>query len=185
MNHTTARVRDRKGLDGLFRPSDAARMHGRRRATLTVLLVCFAAACGGSAGGGNAGGGNPGGPVAIAGLTAADVKLNLENRGFTCTGPGGGASVNYACTSSGYQVFFSGPGVTSIASVNAVALGDDSAAREFLGYVATLPYDGADPTKARSWVDANVGTNATTTIGNAKFTLGGPSGGRTLDITGG
>jgi hypothetical protein len=149
---------------------------------LPVIVFTFVVfGCGGS--GGTTGGGG-GGPKTIPGFTAGDIKVNLENRGFTCTGPGGGATVNYFCSAGDYSVSMSGPGVTNIDLVSAVALVDDSAAADFLGYIASLPYDDANPSAARDWVTSNMGSTGTATFGSARFTLGGPAGGRTLDIAG-
>jgi hypothetical protein len=143
-----------------------------------LVLACSTSSSG-------TGGGSEEGPGAIPGLTAADIKLNFENRGFSCEGPGSAPSgVNYNCSSGDFQIFFFGAGVMSIEGVSAVALTDDSDAKDFLGFVATLPYEGSNPSAARAWVEANVGTSASTTFGAAKFTLGGPAGGRTLDIFG-
>jgi hypothetical protein len=40
-------------------------------------------------------------------------------------------------------------------------------ADEFLGYIATLPYDGAKPNEAKAWVQGKASGSAT--FGGAKF----------------
>ena len=52
----------------------------------------------------------------------------------------------------------------------------DAAAASFLGFVATLPYQGADPVAARQWVEANAASTTTqiprATFGGAAFSTG-------------
>lgn len=132
-------------------------------------------------------GSTPSSPGSIPGLTAADIKLNLQDRDFTCDGPRSdatGGGISYSCTSPGYRVYIHGSGVTNIDSVTAFALGDDATAASFLGYLASVPYRGADQARARVWVESNVSTGGSLVIGGVTFRLGGPDGGRTLDITG-
>ncbi len=136
---------------------------------------------------------------AIPGLNAADIKLNLQSRGFKCTGPTAGKSmVTWDCTSSQaqglveFQVSFMGADPAQIRMVDAMAFQfsqqpSDQAIVPFLGYVATLPYDGADPPRARRWVEesigkADAGKVLETTIGGARFRLYGPIRGRILEI---
>ena len=73
---------------------------------------------------------------------------------------------------------------TQIEYVTATALGYGNAgAATFLGFVATLPYDGARPNEARQWVEERVTRGGgETTIGAAVFRLSGPQDARTLDI---
>ena len=42
----------------------------------------------------------------------------------------------------------------------------------YLRYCSSINYDEGDPDTAMLWVEENIGTEATTTIGDAKFTLG-------------
>lgn len=46
-------------------------------------------------------------------------------------------------------------------------------AKAFLGHLAAVPYDGADPARAREWLETNLMDKATTTIGGVKFELTG------------
>lgn len=51
---------------------------------------------------------------------------------------------------------------------------DAETAAKFLGFIATMPYDGAEPANARLWVASNIHkTNAETVIGNVWFELSG------------
>ena len=132
----------------------------------------------------------------IPGLTAADVKLNIEERGFTCEGPTLFLDgVDYVCEDASdpmvdYRVEITGMSPTDIRSVDATILwyGDkaelDARADEFLGYIATLPYGGATPEKARAWVKAHA--TGTATFGGAKYELSTAGTGlaRVLTITG-
>ncbi len=76
----------------------------------------------------------------------------------------------------------------SIKLVTATSLGlsgGDDEARVLLGFVASVPYDGAEPDAARAWVEENVGKNTETMFGGAKFRLIAVEGGsaRILEIT--
>lgn len=125
---------------------------------------------------------------AIPGLTNADIKLNLQDRGFDCSGPElTGDTATWSCTrTSGLAdltVRYWGPSPTVVEGVDAQSIfADDQLAAEFLGFIATLPYDGADPVAARDWVQARIGQAKSTTIGGARFTLGGPENARYLTI---
>ncbi|MGD9932882.1 MAG: hypothetical protein AB7T37_04115 [Dehalococcoidia bacterium] len=131
-------------------------------------------------------------PTSIPGLTAADITKNLEPRGFKCSGPDRGQTMElWSCTSTSTStiitVSFMGASATRIRSVSATVIvtapgQPDSPAADFLGYLATLPYDRADPAKARAWVEANISAGGELVIGDARFTLSGPKGGRSLDI---
>ncbi len=50
----------------------------------------------------------------------------------------------------------------------------DQIARSFLGFVATVPYQDADPNAARQWVEAHVASSESskTTFGGAEFSGG-------------
>ena len=68
-----------------------------------------------------------------------------------------------------------------VESVQATALVDLSqkriiAAQQFFIFVSSLPYDNANPQKAGQWIVDNYDNDkATTTIGDAKFTIYAPS----------
>jgi hypothetical protein len=58
----------------------------------------------------------------------------------------------------------------------------DEAAADFLGFVATLLYEGAEPARARQWVVENVSSGGKLTIGNANFELSSEERARVLRI---
>lgn len=124
----------------------------------------------------------------IPGLTAADIKLNFKDLGFACKGPDifdadDEYNVSWSCeektTGHWYYVDWFGRNATNIGAVSATAqdyLSKTPTAemREFLGYVASLPYDGADPADAKSWVEklaaqSNDGSLGQKTIGGVEF----------------
>jgi hypothetical protein len=132
----------------------------------------------------------------IPGLAAADMTLNLKDRGYTCPGMKigvtGGAS--WDCTlrqgATEYYASASGRSPTAIeyASMEVTQFGanpSDGTAASALGYFATLPYRGSEPQRAREWVEQNISRGGEIKIGNAWFILSGPPRARTLSIQGG
>lgn len=134
----------------------------------------------------------------IPGLTATDIKLNLEKHGFEFTGPRPMTSsdgyfdegkatdlatgVDYSVTINALSpsqvraVTFRADGTLAAGSVSRSKI--LSVAKEYLGYCATVPYDGANPQQARKWVESNItkvkqGKPVETVIGNAKLVLAG------------
>lgn len=115
----------------------------------------------------------------IPGLTAADVKLNLTDRGFECGEPlVGDEYISYQCNqktaSYEYIVEFDGISPTKIISVQASALnyGNESlevVAKDFLGYLATLPYEGSTPEDAKLWVQEMIGQSETNEFGGVQM----------------
>lgn len=129
----------------------------------------------------------------IPGLTAADVKLNVENRGLTCTGPNPLENgITYTCSATStdgntqWQVELFGSDPTTIRSVIATVMwlgtgSADPAMDDFLGYIATLPYDGSTPEDARAWARANdAGERA---FGAVKYSLTTAATGRARILT--
>lgn len=143
----------------------------------------------------------------IPGLTSGDIKVNLERTwGFKFTGPqirktlaidhgeaiDPDTGVELIC-----DIYESSPmaiqWVEFMVDGSAVAGSLDSAlfnavAEGYLGYAATVPYDGADQEKARAWVKANIkaadkqGKVLTTVIGPVKFELYGTQWFRVLEV---
>ena len=120
--------------------------------------------------------------LVIRGLARVDVTGNLDKRDFDCSGPHHLVGVeSWTCDSKGaglsllYHVDVQGVSTTRISYVIAAVTHIDAAdatAAAFLGFVATIPYDDADPAAARAWVRENIGNNgATLTIGSARFRL--------------
>ena len=126
----------------------------------------------------------------ITGMTTIDIEGNAKARGLSCgapkTGSGttqlqtveclgalGGAviAVTYASESTTRVRLLTAsitPATASLASSRAFI----DAAATYLGFWATMPYTGADPVAAQTWVKANVAKpGATTTIGPAFFEI--------------
>jgi len=136
----------------------------------------------------------PSAPTQIAGLAAADVTINLKDKGFKCTGPTINKFATWECDfmpDSGafeYHVEVMGRTPTNIFSVdctvlNFSTLSTEEIAGEFLGYMATLPYKDSDPTTARQWVDDHLVDGGKMTIGTAQFYLYGSGANRILEMT--
>lgn len=133
----------------------------------------------------------------IPGLTAAGITVHMEGQGLTCSGPEPFLDgVSYECSGTSQDgsielhVRFIGDDPSAIRSLEATTLGSGGEASEeavgqFLGYVATLPYEGAQPEVARSWVEAAVGGSMA--FGQARYHVGSADAGAapSLTITGG
>ena len=119
----------------------------------------------------------------LPGLAAVDIHGNLTNKGFeltkdfsdpnqpiwTCTEETG----DYRATAIAY-----GDGSPTKITLVRASFDDFSKRREnrqeakdFLSFIATLPYDGSEPVKAREWVRSNSGRNKSTVIGGVTFEL--------------
>lgn len=122
-----------------------------------------------------------GGSKSFKGIYAVDVYGNLESKGFSVEklrDSGLGLSAWYCSMTQGntvYKVDASGESETKVSNVRATITGDrnsiDSMAAQFLGYVASLPYEGSSPNRARAWVESNIGRSASTEIGGVRFEL--------------
>jgi hypothetical protein len=130
----------------------------------------------------------------IPGLTPQDVYLNLEDRGFECSEPelmGPENEVRWTCekqvakgeylaeihSSDANSVRLLQAEVTSFEPARADAL-----AQDFLGYMATVPYEGAQPEEAKAWVERNVGSKVSAEFGGVSYTLDGKEGRRFLKL---
>jgi hypothetical protein len=115
----------------------------------------------------------------IPGIAPVDVYLSLEKDGFETTkdfqnccswfSVKGGVPVRYLVET------YAGD-ANSVQRVNAVVTvvkgkNVKEIAKPLFGYLATLPYDGADQTAARDWVLKNIGRNAKTKIGVVTFEM--------------
>ena len=140
-------------------------------------------------------------PAGLPGLAQADVKLNMEDRGFTCSDLDSDEQdgVTYYfrdCTNEIGEVdLYVGTISRTITGVDAIEAsiafldgqGDDQLAASFLGFVATMPYDGSQPTQARAWVESNItevdtGKPEETEISGVKMMLVGPPTARILQM---
>lgn len=105
----------------------------------------------------------------IPGLTSADIKVNLENKGFECTGPERGEDglVDWKCSSkdSLYErwVEYVGYSPMKIIYVSATAMSFEKefsdANRQFLSYIASLPFEGNNQEISKKWVLNSVENN--------------------------
>jgi hypothetical protein len=125
--------------------------------------------------------------ASIAGLTAADVTARLEPHGFRCRAAersdAGGYWTCRASASDGlthYEVEVVGESATQIRAVSATifqprSVPSEQRAVEFLVVVGTLAYQGAEPARARRWIEDHVATGGVLTVGAADLSLlGGP-----------
>jgi hypothetical protein len=130
----------------------------------------------------------------IPGLTPQDVYLNLENRGFKCSEPelmGPDNEVRWTCEKQDvqgeYLVEINSSDANSVRLVEARVISHDPAradalAKDFLGYVARVSYEGAQPEEAKAWVEQNVGSKVSAEFGGVSYTLGGKAGSRFLKL---
>src|SRR5215213_589792 len=122
-------------------------------------------------------------PKNIPGLTPQDVYLSLENRGFTCSEPevmGHENDVRWTCerqeAKGRYLVEINSKDANSVRLLKAWVIADDPAradalAQDFLGYIARVPYEGAQPEEAKAWVEHSVGSKASAKFGGVSYTL--------------
>jgi len=132
-------------------------------------------------------------------LQPADVKVNLEQRKFTCGGVEQRKTLySWTCkleTASDqfvvqvYARTLLTVDYINVATVKLVAAPDDSlTAQSLLGFMATMPFDGAQPAAARAWVEATLptikqnGDVRTATFGGAPYQLFGGPAARTLQM---
>lgn len=123
---------------------------------------------------------------AIPGLSPVDVYLSLEQKGFAVNRSGGGKNgMLWTCKSKDYgidyEVAIFSHSTDDVETVNASVMVDVTkkqikAARQFLSYIASLPYANANPQKAKAWVEQNFDKDkAGVVIGGVKFTIFAPS----------
>ena len=134
----------------------------------------------------------------IPGLAAADVTLNLEQKDFSCSGPTKlQTKIAYACEWSDgvmdmvVDVYGLSPTKITLVEATATDIGPEvrhDEITDFLAYVATLPYEGAQPEQAAEWVRANVakadkrGQVLSQAFGPALYELYGMERMRTLEV---
>lgn len=130
----------------------------------------------------------------IPGLMPVDVYLNYTDKGFTKTGP---RFLNYSVEwqlqdqkfDHELSVRINGPDTSSVRMIEGTCLNSgtrstEELARDFLGYVATAPYEGSDPAAARAWVLENISNlGAKTTIGGVHFSIQGGERSRWLRVS--
>jgi hypothetical protein len=170
-----------------------------RRLWLAVALcatLLTAGACGGSGSGGIGAGGAAGKAAAretrwLRGLWADDIRDALGSVGVACKGPVMENRTNVWTCESGtplvsYKVRFYGTAPGKIEYINAVVT-QSGPAKDMLplrvfAKLAGLHFEGADPAKAREWLQASIAAGGNLVIGPAKFRLAGDGGRRIFDI---
>ncbi len=112
----------------------------------------------------------------IPGLEAVDIYLNLEKKGFKVKHEKNDLQEWWNCTSqmdsNDLQVEIFGKSYNKITAVHVTALnsfGINNTIKEFLGYVASLPYSGSKPEEAKKWVENSFNGNNTTIINGVQF----------------
>lgn len=136
-------------------------------------------------------------PALVPGLWPADVTENMKARGFECSGVQDGQDyLVWSCTRNSevamLRVDIYGRTLTSIDMIEAASLQfgvpDDALSTEFLGFVSTMQYDGANPDAARAWVRETLptlqgaGDVRSATFGGVDYRLYGIPTARTLEI---
>jgi len=125
-------------------------------------------------------------PYWISGLSMPKILSHLADHGLECEGPYplGETMNSWECrppSAAGEdrrEVSIVGQDSEHIRLVTARISRDDEmpaeeAAADFLGFVAALPYEEANPGEARQWVSENVTSGGKLTIGTASFELYG------------
>lgn len=129
----------------------------------------------------------------IPGISAVDVYDNLKNIGFSCSGPDVGSDrlASWECKEETsehmYLVEILGEGPSEILTVQATALNyssksTDIVAKDFFGYVASVPYDNSDQVSAKNWVMDNIAQKTNKVINGVRFTIAGNERSRILTI---
>lgn len=122
--------------------------------------------------------------VLIPGVQPVDVHGSLEKQGFNVKFSGTEPSLLWECRSEEpgitYVAEVYGRAVEKLSYVRATVITDGitdaSLGLPFLGFVASLPYDGADPEQARAWVELHGNTDgAHTEFGGVNFTISAPT----------
>lgn len=115
----------------------------------------------------------------IPGLMPVDVYLNLESRGFDVQKHFGPNQAEFACTRQTENTTLNATVLGTATSVTRVVATFDNAQQSLarvegethLSYIATIPYAGAEPGAAKSWVAANISSGGVAVFGGARFEL--------------
>ncbi len=122
----------------------------------------------------------------IPGLTSSQVVSMAQLQGLSCV-PAGSTAEN--CTRPTRDAFVHivlAPGGAGVEQVSARFMGSASAAsaQSLFQSVASLPYQGAVPAQAATWVSSNLTASARTVIGGARLSVLVLPGQTTLNVTG-
>lgn len=133
----------------------------------------------------------------LPGLMPADIKVNLENRAFTCAPVEEAASLyvwtcKKATDIARLEVMFYSRTLGTVDFIDASVLQSgkpaDDLSTAFLGFMATMPYDNAKPDAAKAWVAETIptlkgeGDVRSATFGGVPFQLFGISTARALEM---
>jgi hypothetical protein len=165
-----------------------------------TLLAVFAlalslAACGGPSGGPTADTASSAAPAMetrwLRGLWASDIQKALSQQHLTCQGPKKEGQTNAWSCDWGtvlvqHKVLFYGSAPGKIEYLKAtVSQSDqpkDSRVLPLFTALAGLHFNGAEPAKAREWVEKTTANGGETVFGPAKFKLSGDVTRRSLEI---
>jgi len=115
----------------------------------------------------------------IPGIVAVDVHGNFTDIGFELTKDIKTTRSSWTVTDETTEhdftvVIYGTP--SEVFEIEATALNFSSkdtgeVTKAFLGYVATIPYDGSSPIEAKKWVESNINTSAETTFGSVELEI--------------
>jgi hypothetical protein len=146
----------------------------------SIMMIVTAACRGGDAA--STAPAEPAAPDHLVGLHASDLTKGFRERGLTCQDAVLEKDVwHYVCESSTPLVQYRGefyakvPGRVEYIRVLVAQSGSAKleVAAPLLAFLANQRYEGADPEKARAWVEKAVETPGQTTFGLAKFKVSG------------
>ena len=155
-------------------------MHSRALCTIACLAL-VTLACG-SGKGESAAPATPAAPDHLSGLHASDLTKGFRERGLTCKDPVLEKDFwHYVCESLTPLVQYRGefyakvPGRVEYIRVLVAQSGAAKieVAAPLLAFLANLRYEGADPDKARAWVEQAIAAPGQTEFGIAKFKVSG------------
>jgi hypothetical protein len=157
--------------------------------TKLLRVLCAAAwlavlipACGGGKDAASSAPAVPAAPDHLAGLHASDLTKGFRERGLTCKDAVLEKDTwHYVCESSTPLVQYRGefyakvPGRVEYIRVLVAQSGAAKVelAAPLLAFLANQPYEGADPDKARAWVEQAISAPGQTQIGLAKLKVSG------------
>lgn len=135
----------------------------------------------------------------LPGLSPVNVTVGLEGQKFTCTAVKKGTVYYERTCTRGLpsvnliQVLISGrePSIVDFIEVSVLQNEnpENKTAYEVLGFIATMPYDGATPEEARAWVESTIsavsgkpGGTQETVFGGVKYVLRGSVTALTLEM---
>jgi len=147
-----------------------------------AALAVLVAACGGGKDAASSAPATPAAPDHLVGLHASDLTKGFRERGLACKDAVLEKDTwHYVCESSTPLVQYRGefhakaPGRVEYIRVLVAQSGTAKleVAAPLLAFVANQRYEGADPAKAREWVEKAVASPGQTTFGLAKFKVSG------------